>query len=242
MRLRSNQLTDDGIAHLQRLKNLSCLSLSSDRITDAGLDHLEGLKFFSLTLRGNRITDAAVKHLHRLTADRGIIQLAVCSDEITYDALATLAGMQINTLRIGGPKVTDAGLKHLQNVKGLWGLNLVRNTVKGSGLQYLKGHPNNKDQPRIAELYLSDVTDEGLKYVAELPYLNRLYLVKPKCTDGGYACLKKKRLQNVCISSGAGKAMPSKYLEHVQKILPNCVVLDWFQLTGPDPPPPDDQG
>ena len=48
---------------------------------------------------------------------------------------------------IGGPKVTDAGLEHLKNVKGLSTLDLTRNTIKGSGLQFLKG------LPELAEAY-----------------------------------------------------------------------------------------
>ena len=144
--------------------------------------------------------------------------------------------MEIASLAIGGRKVTDAGLKHLKYVRGLWSLNLLRNSIKGSGLQYLKDQPNGgkADYP-VEVLYLSDVTDETLKNVCGLPELRRLYLVRPKSTDAGYAYLRKtSALQLLSVSSGSKRSESRKYAEHVQTILPNCIVSDAYPEQKPE--------
>ncbi len=210
-----NDITDVGMGYIGEFTNLEGLHLDSDQITDAGMAHLKGLtRLIRLTIRGSRITGAGLASLEGMKllsdvticcdriGDDGVAHLRGCrhlnlilpSDRITDAGLAHLAGMEIYNLAIGGPKVTDAGLKHLGRVKGLWQLDLLRNTIKGSGLRYLKEQPRNvgeRQLPQLQELSLSDATDETLKYVAELPHLERLGLLRPKCTDAGWAQLKK---------------------------------------------------
>ncbi len=60
----STQITDAGLAHLNRLTSLSKLSLSHTQITDVGLLNLKNLTRLSvLDLRGTKVTDAGVNEL-----------------------------------------------------------------------------------------------------------------------------------------------------------------------------------
>lgn len=62
-----SQITDDGLAHLENLKQLEYLDLKKNkRLTDAGLVHLEGLKDLDqLILIGTQVTPAGVKKLQQ---------------------------------------------------------------------------------------------------------------------------------------------------------------------------------
>ena len=163
--LSCKQVTDAGIANLKCLKRLTYLTITGDRITGAGFEDFEGLSrgMNELVLRGNGVTDDGMRRLKvvdgklvsKQTIGAQLIgRLSIASDQITDDGLAPLEGMEIGSLEIGGPKVTDAGLKHLKNVTGLSRLNLLRNTIKGSGLEYLKQQPSmvgNRHLPQLAE-------------------------------------------------------------------------------------------
>lgn len=63
-------ITDEGIRHLQSLKELKCLFLSNcDRITGTGFRHLESLHALThLNLDGSGITDAGLAGIVRITS------------------------------------------------------------------------------------------------------------------------------------------------------------------------------
>ncbi len=58
-------LTDAGVKHLARIKNLRKLDLSNTLVTDVGLKYLAGLKNFQLLVlaRIDNVTDAGVAEL-----------------------------------------------------------------------------------------------------------------------------------------------------------------------------------
>jgi hypothetical protein len=87
-------LTDDGLAHVKKLKNVVWLNLKGTKITDVGLAHLADSKSLThLHLELTGIGDAGVGHL---------------------------AGLEnLQYLNVYGTKVTDAGLKKIAELKNL---------------------------------------------------------------------------------------------------------------------------
>jgi hypothetical protein len=66
--LRSSQITDDGLAHLEDLTNLLHLTLDDTQITDAGLTHIKDTtRLRSLWLGGCDITGSGLTHLRELS-------------------------------------------------------------------------------------------------------------------------------------------------------------------------------
>ena len=59
-------ISDRGLVHLGRLKQLTTLDLADTDVTDAGLGHLRGLEdLLVLNLRGTKVTDAGVETLQK---------------------------------------------------------------------------------------------------------------------------------------------------------------------------------
>ena len=181
LRLRCKQMSDPGMMALKDIKHLGSLYVDSDRITGAGFAALAGHGGMNaLFVRGGGVADEGMKHLRGIDF---IGELTLPSDKITDAGLAELEGMAIGKLDIGGSRIADAGLEHLQHVYGLHSLNLLRNAIKGPGLKCLKALPTHqgpREVPKLSTLYLSNVTDAGLKVISEIPSICDLVLIDPK--------------------------------------------------------------
>ena len=106
-------VTDAGLAHLRRCRNLDSLSLQGLPITDRGLSHLlvhRGLTF--LDLSATNISDAGI------------------------GSLAAFEGLE--ELRLCNTRISDAGLAHLQQHKHLKLLALTDTSVTKEGIALLK--------------------------------------------------------------------------------------------------------
>ena len=113
----SSEVTDAGLAHLSRLKNLASLTLHGRRITDAGLAHLKGLT----SLQGLHLYD--------------------CS--ITGPGLVSLEGLPgLRVLQLEGNPMTDRGLEYVEGLTQLRLLGLARCPVGDAGLASLSRLPN----------------------------------------------------------------------------------------------------
>ena len=92
--LYGSQVTDAGLANLERLVQVERLTLFDTPVTDAGLDHLKGLtRLKTLELARTEITGAGLDHLKGLS--------------------------HLELLRLRGSKITDAGLAHLRGLPQL---------------------------------------------------------------------------------------------------------------------------
>jgi hypothetical protein len=111
--LRRGTLTEEGMAHLDHLSQLSLLWLDHSNITDVGLTHLEGLgQLRSLSLKSTEVTDAGLTYLRRLSK---LQQLWLDDTRVTDAGLVRLEGMkQLCWLNLSNTKVTDEGVKKLR--------------------------------------------------------------------------------------------------------------------------------
>lgn len=106
-------VTDSGLAHLRRCRDLDSLSLQGLPITNRGLTHLQvhrGLTF--LDLSATNITDAGIKSI---AAFEGLEELRLC-----------------NT------RISDTGLAHLKQHKHLKLLALTDTSVTKQGIALLR--------------------------------------------------------------------------------------------------------
>lgn len=204
-----SRITSTGLAQLQRLKNLTHLSLDGMQVTAENTGHLQNLS----RLKGVEIvraTDETVVHLKEL---KNLTELGLSnSGKLTDDGLAHLAGMNklqrlsltnndqigdaglahlkgldsIRELKLNGTGVTDEGLAHLIKLRNLKHLDLSRTTIGDSGLQQMENLTG------LQELQLGDtrVTDAGLAHLSSLTDLSSLGLYRLKVTDDGMQHLK----------------------------------------------------
>jgi hypothetical protein len=101
-------ISDDGLALVTSMKNLTNLQLSHSRVTDKGLVHLKGLtKMTILDLDGCKVGDEGLKNL---TEMKNLKWLILGDSNVSDDGLKYLQGLRkLSLLRLSGSKVsTDA--------------------------------------------------------------------------------------------------------------------------------------
>lgn len=98
LNLAKGKVSDQGLAVLSQLKNLSQLHLENSSVTDGGLANLSGLTSLQyLNLYGTGVTDAGLKHLEAL---KHLRKLYVWQTKVSYDAAQamekTTAGLAVD--------------------------------------------------------------------------------------------------------------------------------------------------
>ncbi len=98
LNLARTKVTDEGLATLSELPNLTRLHLELTGITDAGLAHIAGLKQLEyLNLYGTEITDAGLAHLEGLS---NLKRLYLWQTKVSYDPAMALQekieGLEVN--------------------------------------------------------------------------------------------------------------------------------------------------
>lgn len=113
-----SKLSNDGLKHLAKLRDLESLDLSGATIDGRALAHLKGLRSLRyLTLDGTGVTDEGLEHLRELPAS--------------------------NTCPWGGTRVTDAGLAKLRDLPQLRSLLLGYTSVTPDGVaEFARSHPH----------------------------------------------------------------------------------------------------
>lgn len=162
----SEQISDEGLAHLTQLKSLSTLELRSPRVTDVGLVHLSSLTALStLSLRRAHISGDG---LALLVTPLSLKQLSLVDTPLADDDVDALRGVSLLFLDLSGTQVTDKGLAQLLPIKGLLVLRLARTTIRGDGL------PSLRRLTSLTTLDLSgtEVTDESLQHCRGIPVGN----------------------------------------------------------------------
>ena len=114
--LRSKQISDSDLEHLNGLTSLRRLDLAYTQCSDTGLEHLNRLTALqTLDLSSTQISDAGLAHLQRLTA---------------------LQWFDVNDTKISG-----AGLEHLKPLPALRYLNLNHTKTSAAALEHLQRLP-----------------------------------------------------------------------------------------------------
>jgi hypothetical protein len=134
--LDDTQITDAGLALLERLSQLRNVHLGGTPITDVGLEHLKNISQLQyLFLAGTPVTDAGLEHLKGLSE---LQELWISDTRVTSAGLEHLKGLrQLHTLDLRRTQVTDAGLDHLKTLSQLHLLWLDDTKVTDVGVEKL---------------------------------------------------------------------------------------------------------
>jgi RNA polymerase sigma factor (sigma-70 family) len=183
--LYGSQVTDAGLAHLQRLTTLQDLDLAVTKVTDGGLAKLKGLKQLqSLNLLATNISDAGLAHLRAFPR---LQTLGLRGTKVTDAGLATLQPLfRLQTLDLAETRVTDAGLARLRGWTQLRSLGLEGTQITDDGLAALEGLTD----LQTLVLIKTAVTDRGLRHLRKLPWLKSLYLDHTRVNGSGFTHLK----------------------------------------------------
>ena len=202
-------ISDEGLAHLAGLRKLVVFNLAdTPKVTDLGVQHLAPIlpALNSLELPGTRITDASMAAIGQI---QGLSDLDLSRTRVTDDGLAHLAGLiKLKFLWLGDTAITDRGLAHLRGMNRMTLLILKNTAITDQGLAQLavmtemreldlsstpvtgEGFVHLTGLSKLFVLRLQGkFSDAGMPYLAKLPALQNLTLIKTLVTDQGLAQL-----------------------------------------------------
>ena len=133
----AGDVSDDGLAHLARLKSLACLRLGPG-ISDDGLAHLRGLTSLAeLWLdSAEDVSDEGLQAVQGLTS---LEELSLQYTGITDAGMPHLSQLsRLVKLTLDGTPISDAGLQHLHGLKALRQLSLNKTEVTQEGVSALQ--------------------------------------------------------------------------------------------------------
>lgn len=175
-------ITDDGLAHLSKLRSLKKLNIGGSQVTDRGLASLSQIKtleYLDLPQDQKGITDKGLAHLGTLPNLKHLsISRIHFSDPkmnkeyYTDKGLAELANCRLlDELNIGSIGITDVGIDHIAKLNNLKKLMLFGcENVTDAGLAKLSGLKS------LTNLYVksADISIEGLNNLKSMPSLTDL--------------------------------------------------------------------
>ena len=213
-----SQITDIGLSYLKSSKEINISGCT--KITNEGLYYLKNIKSIVIS-NCRQITDEGISNFKNLIS----IDLTNCI-EITDKTLFYLKNIKQIILN-GCNKITDNGLEYIQNAQKVSIKNCDNITDKG--VSFLKAITIFFDNcikitnnglyflPNIKEISLvnCNITDEGIKYLKNIDYLNISNCIQ--ITDKGLSYLenvKKIKLSNCkkITKIGIQKLQKLKYL------------------------------
>jgi Leucine-rich repeat (LRR) protein len=144
-------ITDDGLAHLTKMRSLKKLEIGSSQVTDRGLGYLSQIKTLErleLPQEQRGITDSGLAYLGQLPNLRQLHVSRIHFNDPKMnteyytdkglEALARCTGLE--ELSIGSIGITDAGIDHIAKLTKLKWLNLFGcDNVTDKGLARLAG-------------------------------------------------------------------------------------------------------
>lgn len=239
------KVTDTGMAELARATTLQRLSLKGTDMTDDGLKHLEQLKGLRiLDLVGTYVTAQGVTRFKQAVPEcqvsvsygLGIVPSQELLFPESYQPTLTEIDAKLRQLQIGevysspdnsivtltmydctlSDKVLLALVEKIPNLYGIY----LRHTLVGE--EFLKGICGKE----IRELTLGStrITDEDLRYLSQLPKLERLDLLETSVTDQGLLHLHHLRnLKSMELQENT--RVTSKGTWQLRQALPNCAFI-----------------
>ena len=127
-------VTDDGIAHIAKVRSLVSLDLERTQATDRCLHELIDLKELrQLFMSRTRVTDIGVSRMRGLA---GLESLGLANTAITDAALVDLGSMpRLQFLDLSHTAVSDDGLRHLRSLRSLRTLLLSGTNTTDRGIK-----------------------------------------------------------------------------------------------------------
>ncbi len=185
----ASELTDDGLKPLAALQDLEKLELQYTAVKGTGLEHLNGLKKLrSVAISSMSVTDDGVAAVAKLAHLR-VLSLWECLN-VTDAGVVALAGLKdLQALDLRWTKLTDTGLGKLAGVKALRRLSLSKTKVTDAGLKAVAG----MKEMQILNLEQTGVTDAGLEHLAAMSKLRELHMPGTKVSGTGLTHMAKAR-------------------------------------------------
>ena len=117
-------ITDQGMAELKNLRNVTDLSLYfAEYITDEGLSAIKDWKKLKrLNLHGTKAGDTALEHISGIATLESVNVGSTLMTDVGLERLTALA--KLKELTMGGNELGDAGLQALRQMPGLTYLDL----------------------------------------------------------------------------------------------------------------------
>jgi hypothetical protein len=171
------------LKYLPRLKNLRIVNAHG--ITDAGFDELESVSHIEkLALEHLDISDRGLAFLRSMTH---LKQLELNQLPVTDEGLAGLSELtELEILNLGSLKsVGDRALTFVERLPRLRELVLGRTAVSDAGLEHL-----NRGLESL-NLFETQITDDGIKWLEPLSGLTYLNLSGTHLTDDGLTALAR---------------------------------------------------
>ena len=163
-------VTDNGIRHLSKLKELRGLVLSNTRLTDAGLKHLKPLhNLTGLGLRGNNITNEGLVHLLALSKLRRLELAGTNVTDAGLPILEKLPNIHFLTLGPTKPGLSAEALEKLRRAKPQWDVSEQQEEYPELDVgkphypvTKLEGPLPIRKPPGITRILVSEITETGI--------------------------------------------------------------------------------
>jgi hypothetical protein len=182
----AGDIADSDLGNLKGLARLRDLYCSSSHVTDAGVDHLtRNRQLEKLGLDKAKITDLGLAQLAEL---RQLQSLALCDTKITDDGLKYLPTLnRLKELTLSGLPNVGSGLAHLRRLSNLHSLSLRETRIGVAGWSNLES----LNQLESLALSDTDVTDDELMHIRKFSKLKSLDLAYTEIGDAGLGQLRE---------------------------------------------------
>lgn len=188
MDLNSSSVTDEGIKHLAKLKNLETLNLTSTKITGVGFAAtLELPKLRSVNLTNCNVTPAILETLSKLES---LEELALERTNVGDNDLAALENLaNLKSLNLSYTQISDMSFKSLNKITGLELLKIGNTGVQGQGMQFMK---RKKGEPglRVLDAQHSRFGLFGLQHLKNLETLEELDVSQAEVSNATFQGIK----------------------------------------------------
>jgi internalin A len=227
--IQSPQVTDEGVAHLPRLKAVESFSFfANERVTGKGWEIIgkwHGLR--EVSFRACNFRDDDVSKLRPLTNLRSLHLNGTNITDSGLEGISQLASLE--GFNLSFTNVSDSGLRHLAQLTNLQWLNLSYTKAAGTGLTQLS------NLPKLESLNLrgSNVTDNDLAHIAAIKNLKGLDLSDTEITDAGLAHLRNlKNLESLDLARTNVSDAGLQYLKHLENLKGLCLGATGVTDTG----------
>jgi len=186
-----NQINDEGLIHLPRLKNLKFLKIWGQGISDAGMQHVRQLTNLNvLGLNDTRVTDDGISQLSGLKNLREVHLFRTAIGDKGMEVLSSIPSLSSMNLR--DTKISDDSITYLSRLDNLVKLDLSETNAPGitddSAATLLR-----MKNLKSLNLWSTKISDATVEQVVNLPALEWLNLDKTSISNESITYLSRIR-------------------------------------------------